>query len=38
LSHAPAFFAFSYFSDRVSYFCPEPASDWDPPTYNFPGS
>jgi hypothetical protein len=30
----PALFCFGYFPDRVSCFCPELASDHDPPTYS----
>jgi hypothetical protein len=29
----PALFCFSYFSDKVSQFCPAPASNCDPSTY-----
>jgi hypothetical protein len=32
-SHAPSLFCFSYFSGRVSYFCPGLALDHSPPTY-----
>jgi hypothetical protein len=36
LSHAPSTpFCFSYFSDRISRFARESASDCDPPTYAF---
>jgi hypothetical protein len=33
--HSQHFFAFSYFSDRVSIFCLGPVSDHNPPTYFF---